>query len=69
MSKLIISVSGLRGVIGETLTPDIAAAYVAAFAGHLPKGPIIIGRDGRTTGPMIAGAIQSALRACGRIVL
>ena len=29
---LIVSVSGLRGVVGESLTPDVAVRYVAAFA-------------------------------------
>ena len=66
MSKLIISVSGLRGIIGETLTPDIACRFVAAFAANIPPGPIIVGRDGRSSGPMLRSAIISALTACGR---
>ncbi len=66
MSKLIISVSGLRGIVGETLTPDVAARYVAAYAAKLPAGPIIIGRDGRSTGPMLSRAIIASLTACGR---
>ncbi|MGI9472331.1 MAG: phosphoglucosamine mutase, partial [Rubripirellula sp.] len=66
MSGLIISVSGLRGIVGETLTPDVASRFVAAFAKQLPPGPIIIGRDGRSTGPMLRRAIIAALTACGR---
>ncbi|MCG8653223.1 MAG: phosphoglucosamine mutase [Pirellulales bacterium] len=66
MSKLIISVSGLRGIVGETLTPDVAVRYVAAFAAKLPPGPIVIGRDGRSSGPMLARAIIASLSACGR---
>lgn len=66
MSELIISVSGLRGIVGETLTPDIAVRFVAAFAGKLPAGPIIVGRDGRSSGPMLSRAIVAALSACGR---
>lgn len=66
MSELIISVSGLRGIVGETLTPDVAARYVAAFAAKLPDGPIVIGRDGRSSGPMLSRAIIAALSACGR---
>ncbi|HRE99728.1 MAG TPA: phosphoglucosamine mutase, partial [Pirellulaceae bacterium] len=65
----IISVSGLRGTIGSTLTPDRAIAYVAAFAASAPAGPIVLSRDGRTTGPMLAEAIRSALVGCGRDVL
>lgn len=65
----IISVSGLRGIIGESLTPDIAARYVAAFASTLPIGPIVVSRDGRSTGQMLAAAISSALEATGHQVL
>ena len=66
MSELIISVSGLRGIVGETLTPDVAVRFVAAFAGKLPDGPVIVGRDGRSSGPMLSRAIIAALSACGR---
>lgn len=68
MAEPIISVSGLRGVIGETLTPDLAARYVAAFAATLPPGPVVVSRDGRTTGSMLAAAVHSALAASGKDV-
>ena len=32
LSELIISVSGLRGIVGDTLTPEVAASYVTALA-------------------------------------
>ncbi|TWU37621.1 Phosphoglucosamine mutase [Novipirellula aureliae] len=66
MSGLIISVSGLRGIVGETLTPDVAVRFVAAFASKMPSGPILVGRDGRSSGAMLSQAILSALRASGR---
>ena len=69
MTEPIISVSGLRGVVGESLTPEVALRYVAAFAATLPPGPIIVSRDGRATGPMLAGAVKSGLLAIGRDVL
>ncbi len=69
MSQLIISVSGLRGIVGETLTPNVAANYVAAFSNHLDDGPIVVSRDGRATGRMLADAIRAALCAVGRDVL
>lgn len=65
----IISVSGLRGVIGHSLTPEIAIRYACAFAGQLPPGPIVMTRDGRTTGRMLAAALTSGLTAVGRQVL
>jgi phosphomannomutase len=65
-SEPMISVSGLRGIIGQSLTPPLAAQYVAAFAAELPGGPVVVTRDGRTTGPMLAAAVSSALQAMGR---
>lgn len=66
MSGLIISVSGLRGIVGEDLTPDVAARFVSAYASQLPEGPILVGRDGRESGPMLSQVIIAALAACGR---
>jgi phosphomannomutase len=69
VSEPIISVSGLRGIVGESLTPQIAIRYVTAFAATLPPGPIVVSRDGRATGAMVAAAVQSGLTAVGRTVL
>ncbi|TWU41857.1 phosphoglucosamine mutase [Novipirellula artificiosorum] len=66
MSDLIISVSGLRGIVGQSLTPTVAVRFAAAFSSKLPAGPVIVGRDGRSSGPMLCQAILAALRACGR---
>jgi phosphomannomutase len=65
----IISVSGLRGIVGESLTPEVAIRYACAFASTLGQGPIVITRDGRTTGRMLAYALFSALCATGRDVI
>lgn len=66
-SQLIISVSGLRGVVGETLTPAVARRYAAAFAGTLPIGSVVVTRDGRANGPdlvapVVAGLCQNGTR-------
>lgn len=67
MSELIISVSGLRGIIGETLTPEIAMRYAVAFsASTSAPGPFVISRDSRSSGAMLADAIHAALNAIGR---
>jgi phosphomannomutase len=66
---LIVSVSGLRGVVGDSLTPEVAARYAAAFAATLPPGPIVLGRDGRESGPMLAAAIIERLAREGRDVI
>ena len=66
MSELIISVSGLRGVVGKTLTAEVAARYALAFSAFAPGGKILITRDGRASGAMLWGAIAGALQAAGR---
>jgi phosphomannomutase len=65
----IISVSGLRGVVGESLTPEIAMRYACALAAEAPTGPIVVTRDGRATGRMLAAAISAGLNAVGRDVI
>ena len=69
LSEPIITVSGLRGVVGETLTPDVAMRYAAAFAAMAPPGAILIGRDGRPSGRMLAEAIRAGLQAVGRTTI
>ncbi len=69
MADPIISVSGLRGVVGETLTPEVAIRYAAAFAAGLPPGDILIGRDSRPSGRMLSLAVQAGLQAVGRSTL
>jgi phosphomannomutase len=69
MSELIISVSGLRGVVGEALTPEVAVRYAAAMAATAPPGPLVIGRDSRPSGRMLAEAIHRGLAAVGRDTL
>ncbi|MDR0336478.1 MAG: phosphoglucosamine mutase [Planctomycetaceae bacterium] len=66
MSELIISVSGLRGIIGETLTLDVAMRYIAAFSASMPSGCFVITRDSRPSGSMFADVIHAVLNASGR---
>jgi phosphomannomutase len=55
--------------VGESLTPLVAARYVAAFASTLKAGPVVVSRDGRSSGPMLAQIVCGTLAACGRRVL
>ena len=69
-SEPIISVSGLRGIIGESLDPILAIKYTTSFVSTLStEGPIVVTRDGRATGSMLAQAICSGLSAMGRNVI
>jgi phosphomannomutase len=69
LAEPIISVSGLRGVIGDTLTPDGAIRYAAAFAAIVEPGTILVSRDSRPSGKMLSEAIQAGLQAVGRTTL
>ncbi len=64
-SEPIISVSGLRGILGQQLTPAVALRYTAALASTLPRGPVVVGRDGRASGQMIADTVRATLVAHG----
>ena len=43
--------------------------YAAAFAALAPPGPILVGRDGRPSGRMLAEAIRAGLQAVGRATI
>ena len=66
MPEPIISVSGLRGIVGESLTPAVAANYTAAFAAVLEPGPIVVTRDGRASGADFARVICETVTKLGR---
>lgn len=73
MSVLMRSVSGIRGIVGPSFSPPLIASYVNAFLGVLKaarggkegSGKIVIGRDTRTTGPMIESLVAAACNASG----
>lgn len=65
---LMISVSGMRGIVGKDLTPELVARHAAALgawarAGGLPL--VVLGRDARTSGPMFARAATAGLMSVG----
>jgi phosphomannomutase len=55
--------------VGVELDPLAAIRYTAAFVSELPAGPIVVTRDGRGTGKMLADAVHSAVSALGRSVI
>lgn len=60
-----IGVSGIRGVVGEFLTPSLACAFGHAFGTYVGKGRVLVGRDTRTTGEMLQHAVHCGLLAAG----
>ena len=64
-----ISISGVRGVIGQSLTPTLLTRFAQAFGTHTGSGTIVIGRDPRTSGEMVKHAvIAGILSSGGRVV-
>ncbi len=63
--SLIVSISGLRGIVGPSLTPEVIVRYTAAYAEYCKRGTIILGRDGRVTGKSIGHIVSSTLLAMG----
>lgn len=70
---LMISVSGIRGRVGEGLTPEIVCRYAAAFgAWSLSRSrsrEIVLGRDSRTSGEMFHRAATAALQSVGATIV
>ena len=60
-----ISVSGVRGVIGESLTPKVAAEFAEAFGAYSGRGHVIVGRDTRPSGEMVQQAVHAGLLTVG----
>ena len=60
MSKLMVSVSGVRGVIGEGLSPELVTNFAQAFGAYANQGKVVVGRDTRVSGDMVRSAVYTA---------
>ena len=65
MKEPIISISGIRGIFGESLTPENIVKYVTAFAKYTGRKKIVIGRDGRMGGELVEKLIETTLLYSG----
>lgn len=68
-SQLIVSVSGVRGIVGAGLTPEVAARFAAALATHANGGRIVLSGDGRPSGVLLRHAVVAGLLSAGCEVL
>ena len=71
---LMVGVSGVRGRVGEALTPEIMAKFAAGFGAWAlaragGKAEIVVGRDSRVSGPMFQAVVHAALQSVGCDVL
>jgi phosphomannomutase len=60
-----ISISGVRGVVGDSLTPQLLASFAQAFGSYLGRGKVIVGQDARISGTMVKNAIYSGILSVG----
>ncbi len=69
---LMISVSGMRGIVGKDLTPELVARQAAAlgqWAREQGRPGVVLGRDARTSGAMFARAAAAGLMSAGADVI
>lgn len=63
--SLKVSVSGVRGIVGDSFTPQLAAGFAQAFGAFVGRGPVLVGRDTRPSGFMIEQAVVAGLQSVG----
>ena len=73
LDGLMVSVSGVRGRVGEALTPEVVCQFAAAFGAfsvaRSTSKLIVVGRDSRVSGPMFHRAVLAALQSVGADVV
>jgi phosphomannomutase len=69
MPTLMVSISGIRGIVGDGLDPKVLVKYTSAYADFIGKGTVIIGRDARITGEMVKSVVTGTLLAKGLNVI
>jgi len=69
MTDIIASVSGVRGILGDNLTPENIIKFTSAFIEYCRKNSksknIVIGYDGRKHGNIISDLVLSTVSMCG----
>lgn len=69
MKLLKIGLSGVRGIVGDTITPELVMNFACAFGTFLNSKKVLLGRDTRVSGPMLHSAAISSLLATGCDIL
>src|SRR5258707_10888358 len=65
MSDLMISISGVRGTVGRSLTPELLGRLGEAFGAYMHSGRVVVGRDTRVSGEMVKCAVFAGLLSTG----
>src|SRR5262245_35857025 len=64
-NSLIVSVSGVRGIVGAGLSPEAVVAFASALATHVGGRPVVLSRDGRPSGSVLRHAVLAGLLGAG----
>lgn len=65
VQTLKISISGVRGVVGDSLTPDLLVRFAQAYGSYVNGGLVVVGTDTRTSRQMVKHAVLSGLLSTG----
>jgi phosphomannomutase len=65
MEPLKIGITGVRGVVGQTLTPELVVRFAEAFGSYLDGGRVLVCRDPRPSSPMVQAAVTAGLLSVG----
>ncbi len=63
--SLMVSTSGIRGIVGAGLDPVMITRYAAAYGTWIKKGKVVVGRDSRPSGELYKMSVISGLRSVG----
>ncbi len=69
MPTLMVSISGIRGIVGDGLDPEVIIKYTNAYADFIGSGKVVVGRDARITGEMVIQIVTGTLQAKGLDVI
>ncbi len=65
MRALKLSVAGVRGIVGQTLTPQLLVNFGQAFGTYVQSGSVLVSRDTRNSGKMVAPTVIAGLMGTG----
>jgi len=60
-----ISISGIRGIVGNGLDPEVLVNFTNAYADFVSEGTVVVGRDARISGEMVQNIVTGTLIAKG----
>jgi len=69
MSSLKIGISGVRGIVGASLTNALALDFGKAFSTFVNCGKIVFARDTRTSGDMLKSAVCAGVLSSGCYII